>query len=377
MIMWNVIFKKDFSFHWLGFFNESGNKYIKKFSFKSCYFKIFYNILFLVLIITLPIHVKAISKSKPIISTGSISYDQGVYIDFESVDSFKWGVDFGDDYMLYDTHYNGAPPYWDYGGYPALQYPGTLLFQPDTQIVHSGQQSAKLSVANTNIDATRRLEVLHGWNPSSQYLWESAWYYFPSSIKPLDSWMTFHRLVYERMWDQSKVTYAQSFQISISAMTDGRYATNGQQIFVLGLGKGTVDNSNTGTQDIWQNLGADLYSNADSNQVVPGSWLTKKPGLQVPFDRWFKVTTLVYRNLVDFNNGYVKVWIDDQLVWDVEGTRTVGIDPSVLQAVKQVPPDPQGFLCSGFGLYTEIESKPKTIYVDNVIISNTSNILPP
>jgi hypothetical protein len=152
---------------------------------------------------------------------------------------------------------------------------------------------------------------------------------------------------------------------------------HGQQIFVLNLGKGSIDNNNDGVTENWTNMEADLYSNRDANQNVPSTWLTRVPGLVVPFDRWFKVTTLVYRNLSDFNNGYVKVWIDDQLVWDVEGTRTVGIEPDLLRAIDPLPPEPQGYLCSGFGLYTEVGSKPKTIYVDNMILSNLSNILLP
>ncbi|MCX6820847.1 MAG: right-handed parallel beta-helix repeat-containing protein [Candidatus Aenigmarchaeota archaeon] len=311
------------------------------------------------------------TTSTTVPATGGTTYSA----DFESDDSFKWGVDGVGDYMLYGNHVTSGspPPYWTRGGWPAYVYPAALTFTPSTQFVHGGTQSAKLSIVNTSLEATRRLEVLHDWDPSSsQYLQETVWYYFPSSIAPLDGWVTFHRPVYERMWDQNKAVYYQNFQISVSAMTDGRSATIGQQIMVLSLGKGNIDNNNDGVTETWTNMNADLYSNRDSSQTVPSSWQTQRSGLQLPLDKWFKVTSIVYRNLTDFNNGYVKVWIDDNLVWDVQWTRTVGIAPSVLKAIDSLPSDPQGYLCSGFGLYTDIGTKPKTIYADDVTISSST-----
>jgi len=251
-----------------------------------------------------------------------------------------------------------------------------LLFENETSIVHRGLQSARLSVVDPSEEGKRRLEILHDWDPHFEYIWEVAWYYFPSSIMPADAWITFHRIIYERMWDQDKAVYYQYFQISLSVITDGRAASQGEQIFVLSLGKGQVDNNNNGDDidEMWPYMGADLCSNYDSNQAVPSSWLTKKPGFQVPFDQWFKVVTLVFRNTTDFNNGYIKLWMDDELIWDVQGTRTVGIAPDILKSIDPLPPEPQGFLSSGFGLYTDVGSSPKTIFVDDVIISNSSQI---
>jgi hypothetical protein len=314
----------------------------------------------------------AYNSSPNVTSFGTIEYPNLTLINFENDDCYKWGVDGGNDYMFFGEHYLGTPPYWTHGGIGGYTYPNLLLFERNTSIVNGGLQSAKLSVVNTGTDGTRRLEILHEWDPHSEYLWDVAWYYFPSSLKPLDQWTTFHRIIYERMWDESRAVYFQQFQISLSMMTDGRSDTKGQQMFSLNLGKGDIDNNNDGIGEEWSFKGADLYSNFDADQSVPSSWLTKEPGFQVPFGRWFKVVALVYRNMTDFNNGYIKVWIDSHLIWDVEGTRTVGIRPSILESIDPAPPDPQGYLCSGFGLYTEVGSRPKSIFVDDIIISNST-----
>jgi len=313
------------------------------------------------------------SASRSIPSSGSIDLSGVISVDFENDDCFKWGIDGnGTGYMLYGTKYDDTAPYWTRGSWPASKYPSLMLFESDTTTVHRGLSSARLSVVDTSMDGYRRIEVLHDWDPHSQYLWEVAWYYFPSSLRPLDSWVAFHRIVYERMWDQNKAVYYQMFQITLSATTDGRSATLGQQIFVLNLGKGEVDNNNDGTTETWPYMETDIFSNGDSSpQTVPSSWMTRNPALQIPFDRWFKINTLVFRNTTDFNNGYIKVWIDDELIWDIRGTRTVGIDPAILESIDPLPPEPQGYLSSGYGLYTGIGSSPKEIFVDDVIISNS------
>ena len=316
----------------------------------------------------------SLNSSAHVSSSGTIDYSGVTLVDFEDDDCFKWGINGMDEYMLYGTHYYGTPPNWTRGGYGPFHFPDLLLFEIETSIVRRGLQSARLSVVDPSAEVSRRLEVLHDWDPYSEYIWNIAWYYFPSSLNPFDSWIAFDRIIYERMWDHDKAVYSQYFQISLSLLTDGRSASLGQQIFVLNLGKGNIDNNNDGVGEEWPYYGADLYSNRDSSRVVPSSWLTKKPGFQVPFDRWFKVGTLVFRNMTDFNNGYIKVWIDDELIWDVQGTRTVGIAPEVLENIDPLPPDPQGFLSSGFGLYTGVGSSPKTIFVDDMIISNSSQI---
>lgn len=331
-------------------------------------------ILYVLLISSLIVTCEGTSSASIVVSSrGGIDYSNIDLVSFENNESFKWGIDGnGTGYMLHGAQYSGTVPFWSRGGIGAQTFPDLLLFEPETQIVHSGLQAANLSVVDTSSDGRRRLEILHDWNPHSEFIWQVGWYYFPSSLRPADGFVAFDRIIYERMWDQSKAVYFQQFQISLSLLTDGRTATKGQQIFVLSLGKGDIDNNNTGIGDNWPCLGADLYSNYDSNQNVPSSWITRQPGFQVPFDRWFKVVTLVFRNMTDFNNGFIKVWIDSNLVWDVQGTRTVGIAPSVLDSIKSTPPEPQGYLCSGFGLYTDIGTRPKTVFVDDIILSNSS-----
>ncbi|MCX6648708.1 MAG: hypothetical protein NTV61_04890, partial [Candidatus Bathyarchaeota archaeon] len=160
--------------------------------------------------------------SKNIVSSGSLTYPDGVFTaDFESDASFKWGVDGTGDYMLYNNYVNStSPSIWTRGAWPAFQYPGKLIFQPEFNIVYSGNQAAEITVADTSLESSRRLEILHDWDPFSTDVWSVGWFYFPSSLKPLDSWVTFDRLIYERMWAQNKAVYYQYFQISLSAMTD-------------------------------------------------------------------------------------------------------------------------------------------------------------
>jgi hypothetical protein len=340
-------------------------------------FVIIFSLILLVSLLSIVQGLAIITKQIP--SSLIINHPKGlVAADFESDYSFRWGVDGGGDYMLYNNHIqDDQVPTWTRGGLASLENPGLLLFEPDTSIVHSSNHSAKLSIVNTSVDSSRRLEILCDWNPYSENIWSDAWFYVPSNLTPLDSWVTFDRLVYERMWNQKARVYYQEFQISLTAMTDTRSATYGQQIIVLNLGKGNIDNNDDGETEIWPHMNADLYSNVDSNQAVPDSWMTHEPNQQLPLDRWFKVTTLVHRNFSDYNNGFVKVWINDKLIWDIEGVRTIGISPDILSKVNTYPSDPQGYLCSGFGLYTSIGSKPKTIYVDDVVISNSSSIMPP
>lgn len=327
------------------------------------------------------------NSSTHVASSGIVYYSgEIIHADFETNDSFEIGLNGKAEYYLYDEttqsmqHYDGWASYWDRGGYGPKNHPTEMLLKPETGIVRSGTQSGRLDVLNTS-ESGRRFEILHDWDPYVEYLWDCGWFYFPSSIKPLDGMVCFQRAVYERMWDSdgSRPSPTQEFQISLSATTDGRGQTLGQQIFTLCLGKGWVDNDNDGQDDMWDYWGVNLYSNRDSSPMCPESWLTQKPGFQVPFDTWFKVETLVFRNITQqtdeyFNNGYVKVWIDDDLIWDVQGTRTVGIAPDIINEIGDVtPPVPQCFLSSGFGLYTAYGSSAKTIYVDDIILTDISD----
>jgi hypothetical protein len=313
---------------------------------------------------------------------------ESFFVGFENNVDFQWGLDGGGSYMLfgvYHTNQSGAcvagcycnngdrQSYWSRGSWPACLYPTVMLFEKNSTIVHGGVQSAKISVLDTSKESTRRIEILHDWNPETDFnITSEEWFYFPSTVNPINGWITFHRIIYERMWDQNKAVDFQQFQISLSAITDGRSLENGKQIFVLDLGKGDIDNNNDGVEETWPYMQADIYSNYDSSIIVPSSWLTKK-SIYVPFDRWLKVKSEVFRNLTDFNNGYVKVWIDDDLIWDVHGTRTVGINPHIINSLDVLPPEPQAYLCTGLGLYTDLNSGPKQIFVDDIIMSSTQN----
>jgi len=304
-------------------------------------------------------------------------------VNFEGDESFQISNIGDDHYYIYSDDFtvahDGYPPYWSRGAYGFTVTPtGTLGFEPDTSIVHSGAQSAKLSLTNPTQEAYRRIEILRDWpSTTTEYIWEIGYYYIPSSIYPLDAWVAFHRIAYERMWDPTKAVTFQQFQISLSMCTDGRAATNGQQIFVLDLGKGDVDNNDDGVEETWLHKEEDLYSNTGSSDgTIPASWLTQSLGFQVPFDQWFQVKTLLYRNLTvnndaSYNSGYLKVWIDNTLIWDVQGTRTIGVSPPIMDAINHVETgDTVGYFCNAIGLYTDLGSDPKTIYVDDVLMSS-------
>lgn len=310
------------------------------------------------------------NQSLSVRSSGIVSYPGVITVDFESDDSFKMGINGQNRYMLYGVEYGGTAPYWTHGGWGPYENPTTTLFEPQTAISYSGQ-SARLSVLTTT-ESGRRLEILRNFDPYSVHVWNVVYWYIPSDLEPFDSHLCIQRLIYERYWTGGSPSLL-SFQISISVATDGRSMTNGQQHFRLNLGKGDVDNDEDGVADIYPFRGGELYSNGDGNRVgMPGSWMNKKT-LLVPFDKWFPVEVYVFRNLTDYDNGVIKVWIDGDLVWDVQGTRTVGTAPEILSRYDPKPPAPYAFLCSGFGLYTGLGSSPKTIYADNVVHSNTES----
>ncbi len=303
-------------------------------------------------------------------SSGIINYPGVIAVDFESDDCFKMGINGQPRYMLYGTEYSGTAPYWTHGGWGPYENPTTTLFEPQTAISYSGQ-SAKLSVLSTT-ESGRRLEILHNVDPYSEHLWNIVYWYIPSDLEPFDSHLCIQRLIYERYWTGGSPSLY-SFQISISVATDGRSMTNGQQHLRLNLGKGDVDNDEDGYVDVYPFRGGELYSNGDGNQAgMPESWMNKKT-LLVPFDTWFPIEVYVFRNVTDYNNGIIRVWINNDLIWDVQGTRTIGISPEILSRYEQKPPAPYAFLCSGFGLYTGLGSSPKTIYADNVVLSNTES----
>jgi hypothetical protein len=238
---------------------------------------------------------------------------------------------------------------------------------PETTIVYSGSKSAKLSILNPVDDTRRRLEILNDLDTNITHSWFEAWYYIPENMYPFNpsEWLSFHRAIYERLWDDSLPLPYQYFQISIGVYCSDKSSSLGEHFFHLGIGKGTVDNDDDGVIDWDTTSGSETRYNLHSNDDPESN--PNLARILVPFGRWFKVTTYVTRNPDNFEDGKIKVWIDDELLWDLSGVRTIGIDPEKISD-RQGFSNPRAYLSCGFSLYRQVGATPSTIYVDEVII---------
>lgn len=332
-----------------------------------------------------------------------------IKIGFEGDEEFELGVNGHPRYVIYPDYQPvaGYPTYWDRGGWKieeeAQKDPPNIWakFEPETTIVHSGARSAKLWLKDPYVSEYGRLEILMDYDPLADVdLWNEAWYYIPSTVfadSPVGSWMVFHRIIYERLYAQDRVSPSQQANINLGIFKDGRTETMGQWMFLLGI-KGDVDNDNDGSNDFTGQ--EDLYSN-DPIRASSESWNLQK--VLVPFDTWLKVKTFVHRDTTNFENGAIKVWIDlndgqgERLIWDLYvgapptggGTakttvRTIGIDPNILVAYPRAnpgatgtPPYSYGFVCAGFGQYTmAYPGMSGQTYIDDISITKGKYVPP-
>jgi len=243
--------------------------------------------------------------------------------------------------------------------------------------------SAKLTISNTGTDVERRIELLHDWDPQTvEHLWLESWEYIPSSIV-IDDFLALHRSLYERLWadvngDGLEDYYSYNgFHLSLYPDTRASRETYNQPIFVISVNHGDTLDGSLDSQDYYPSDDYQTWS-IEQNKFV---WNTAngQPKCIPVFDQWFGVRTYVYRDLnaVDVigNNGILKMWLNFgdgwELVFERINIRTIGIDPSLL-AMAGVFNDANGmgYLASGISVYSSINSAPKTVYFDDVILSS-------
>lgn len=305
-------------------------------------------------------------------------------IPFENTEEYQLGMYNDDKYVIYtddfNTQYDGTPYFFNRGGYGFDLNGGTgiMYFEPDSGTVRNGVYSAKVGSSDTSVDSRRRVELLHDWDsPTTEYIWEIGYFYVPSHV---DAFCAIQRIIYERLWNSTAPKVYQEFQLSLSLYNDSRTATKGEQILVLSLGKGDFDNNDDGTYDSYDYKHADLYSNGGTSSA---SFESDHPeGLalfdyQVPVGEWVGIKSLTYRNVSDYDNGSVAVWVhngtDWYLLWNVTGVRTIGITPNriaSMQHSESVDNNDVAYFSSGFGCYTDMYSNAKHVFLDDVLISS-------
>lgn len=217
-------------------------------------------------------------------------------------------------------------------------------FEPSTVQVRSGLQSARLALETTT---AKCIHIQHTWDElTDRHIWCEGWYFIPPDFNP-DDWTNIHRALAERWWGETPWRY-EWFQIVQSVMPDFTLQTV--------LNQGWVDNNLDNTPDL----------------AAPRYIRTPNP---LPVGEWFKITTYVYRNLENFDNGIFRLWINDVLIHD-EVCRTVGVDPARFYRADgtRLPywGDRKAWITSGISLYSS-RTQPtsaKELFVDDVMLSN-------
>ncbi len=292
-------------------------------------------------------------------------------LSFEMNGEFELGLaGLGDKHIRFPTYeiVNTPPAYWSRGGWPLTQAPGTQLFYPELDIVHSGNRAARIGILDASTNVSRRLEILKDLDPiNDKVIEQSLWYYLPSETMPLSpgQGVNLYRMIYERFWWDLPTPY-QQFNIAITVWCDARSATKGQLMFLLYKLQDT-DNEDTG---IAKHVRWNTFSNGGhSPEVDPsGVDLEVLNKVTVPLDQWFKIRSRVVRDLVD---GMIQVWVDlgegEILLWDLKGLRTIGVLPERLTWGK---PN-ETFLAAGFGAYYDIGDPPRSFVVDDFTLTTT------
>lgn len=332
-------------------------------------------------------------------------------LDFERDGDFTVGIEHGNEQVNWEwtvtghgwdgltksyTTYDSA---WDRGGYFMSEYPTAYDYVLETNIVHSGQHSAKLQLNNPVNFQTQRLQLLHDHDPMlEQYTFES-WHYIPSSynLQP-GEFLTIHQAITDRCWMPDGTYYEYNGQ-GIALYIDGRgdRPSYGQPIFVLmrgqaGGGYATPD-SYAGLPDVYPSDARQVYN----AQTWDFEWVNGEPEWMPPYNKWFGLRSYVERNVEDFinrntanyNKGVYKVWLSTEKdasgkpIWELiypvqtsgnaddyipNNERTVGIYPDLLQQVgwNHGPNGEMAYVASGTMLYTSPHGQPKTVYLDDV-----------
>lgn len=266
-----------------------------------------------------------------------------------------------------DFLYGGSNWWWEQLYWP-LSNPNNKFTQEYSSatgvVAHGGSYMARLELLNpsggANPSDPYRLEVLHNWDALSlRELQLSEWHYFPSEDFSVDGFVAFHRTLYERYWGTGGSPYYSYNGFHISLVIDGRSSrpTYGQPIYAVALNHGDVPEGSLSSQDLYP---SDTKQHWDSG-VNAFVWNNGYAELVPEFDQWVNVVSYVLRDVNNYNNGRIKLWIDGELVYDISNIRTVGITPSLLDGANG-----ENFLSSGFSLYTNSGASPKHCFFDDV-----------
>jgi len=226
---------------------------------------------------------------------------------------------------------NEQSRYTLYLAYPEPPYPPSPnTFEPSKEVVHSGSQSAKLSLLNPITDRARRIHLEHNWDPiQDKNLWVECWYYLPVGFQ-VDDWTDLHRGLEERWGSNDKqwteVPYYNWFQIPCgisrwSKVSDDEYKISSP------INHGWADNNGDGVNDLPAEI--EKYS-MDT----------------IKFGQWFKIKTHIYR---DLQHGSYQMWLNDVLQWDLRDIRTIGILPERIASPLQ---NYRAWLSTGIALYS-------------------------
>lgn len=277
--------------------------------------------------------------------------------DFENDGDFSVGVE-----------HSGNYKYWDRERWFMDIHPDAYRFWPETTIVRSGTRSAKLELLDPISDGRRRLQRYHDWNPFTEHIWQEEWFYLPEDLLWTNPdtgeglWYALHTIISERMWNPDILPWNfQDFAIAINVIWD-QYHNNPVFDFIL-RGR-DVDNNDDGQPDIGD---FEKYFELGSEGVPTG--------------RWIKIRSHIYRNLQNWDEGYVEFWIEDSETTETiyhkeDPCRTIGIDP---ERIASLTPWKQGdymaYIASGFCLYAGGlrggMPLPCKIYVDDFQVETT------
>lgn len=291
---------------------------------------------------------KAFQGTKEIYSIGVIQYPISdiITVSFEDPSHFEIG---------------GDAPIWDRTAWTG----DTKLFVPETDIVHSGSQSAKVELLDPSTEHDRRIHIEHDWDPITDDLWLSAWIYIPEDFV-VTSWTNIIKCVSERYYlaGEAGGTWTEGvdyewFQICLNLRGyDEWMISEGEYKIMSILHNGWIDNDGDGVNDL-----------SHINLIAQDS---------IHFGEWFHIKVHVYRHKTD---GIYQFWLNGVLQWDLQGSipehdcyggascdylQTEGIDR---ERMANPPEDYRTYLCSGLSLYTKIGSPPKHLYFDNVKLS--------
>jgi len=329
------------------------------------------NLLLMLLIIFMAFFLSQCLSEAQIISLQVLDYTET--IGFENADDFTCGIE-------HEGTYNSP---WDRGGWVLSTQP-SCKFEPDAITVRSGTRSAKLSL--TDPSSERRLELLHDWDPlTTTDLWLESWIYLPEGF-PVDGFIALHRGLYERYWGTNNGNpYYWYNGFHLGLVKDGRSsrATYNQPIFCVSVNHGSLPVDTPGydyyPSDEWQQWEADGFA---------WNTLDEQPKWIPVFGEWFKVKTYVKRDIANWENGIMKIWMafppdyEEELIYQFNPIRTIGIDPEMLDDIgwfhdRTVGVHSMAHLSTGISLYTASGTAPKYCYFDDVTLSSEGTFTPP